>query len=463
MCITKKNILMLMLAIALTLSSCSAIPFGTNQMMSPPKLSDRNQRVIIALNNSLTMGYHLTYALRGNDSSPVRFIDICGEGETGTLEEAVAIYRPSGIGDKIFVHVLTQEKGMDWETLYDIPLEGIDCDFIDFQDINNDKKMELIIGRTTTDPKNNILSVYSFNNNTAQEIYSCNYMDMRIIQPGINTPPKIFYIFNNLAQGIREGKTASFDGTKMTVQSSVEMDPEVTQYESIIISSIKESIENENAKMLTAIYCNGIKSATIRNINAGVTELLYIDNNDNLVNPFFSKEKNAVTLTANVYSILPMDINNDNILEIPLLKRLSPEDTPASTTVWQIDWYKYDAGKNELIEEANMLYNPQMNYAVKLLPKWTGKVMVASEDSGRCWTVNPADEPNTTLYKIYSQSPSDYYEHPNSQILYSNTSIIISIAKGIIDKNYNGEYKDMLLTDKELKEIFIFEGLRNAN
>lgn len=124
-------------------------------LLSSPKLSERESRIVMALNEYLGGDIVLKYPKRGDSASPVQITDLNGDGR----DEAVVLYTEPAYGSYVHIAILTQENG-EWEVRYETEGYGTEIYRISFENITSSREKEIVAGYTFSDSREKILSVY---------------------------------------------------------------------------------------------------------------------------------------------------------------------------------------------------------------------------------------------------------------------------------------------------------------
>ena len=125
-----KRILTLLLAV-LTFTGCSGLADKDNiiNLLSSPKLSQRESEVVAVIKEHLGQDVILKYPKQGNNISPVQLVDLSSDG----TEEAVVLYTAPNTGNNVRVAVLSQNEN-GWQLEYDAEGYGTEIYKIVFAD-----------------------------------------------------------------------------------------------------------------------------------------------------------------------------------------------------------------------------------------------------------------------------------------------------------------------------------------
>ncbi len=153
-------------------------------LLSAPKLSERENRIITAINDYLGSEIVLKYPKQGGNISPLHFADLDGDGK----DEAVVLYSDVSMGIYVRIAVLNQSRE-GWQVIYDTEGYGSEIYRIDFEDITAVPGREIAVSYAFADSREKILSVYFIEEETLRQEYNItcqNYAIYDITADGVN-------------------------------------------------------------------------------------------------------------------------------------------------------------------------------------------------------------------------------------------------------------------------------------
>ena len=161
-----KRILTLILAL-ITLTGCSSFADKDNIMnlLSSPKLSQRESEIVSTIRDHLGQDIILKYPKQGSNISPVQLVDLTSNG----VEEAVVLYTAPNIGGNVRIAVLSQSED-GWNLEYDAEGYGTEIYKIVFADIDSDSDRQIVVGYTYSDSSEKFLAIYSTDNGKIKDI-----------------------------------------------------------------------------------------------------------------------------------------------------------------------------------------------------------------------------------------------------------------------------------------------------
>ncbi|MBR5521069.1 MAG: hypothetical protein IKU54_03645 [Oscillospiraceae bacterium] len=167
-----KRLICLLFPLMLLLTGCSGIASRNNilSLLSSPKLSQRESRIITAINQHLGQDIVLKYPKKGENISPIQFADLNSDG----TEEAVVLYSAENTGSNVRMAVLTQNDE-EWSVFFDKEGYGSEVYKISFEKLTGKPDKQIVTGYTFSDSSEKITTVYFTDklNISAENTYAC--------------------------------------------------------------------------------------------------------------------------------------------------------------------------------------------------------------------------------------------------------------------------------------------------
>lgn len=364
----KFMVLSLLLMLVLIMSGCTIGNFDIRNLMSSPKLTGEKAEIQNAIEEYEGKDIILMYPKRGEYRSAVIMRDTLRNG----VEEAIAFYSTKTDYEP---HVIMLSKNEEncWVCLEDFRGQGTDIDKVCFADVNNDGIEEVILGWSTYNNKDNHVSIYCYNNGTYKDIkMSETYTDFLLSDMNDDGNNEILLLSLSSDSAPAKAQLISIDKESLSTNTIgvIEMDPDVIQYSSVICGNIDKDKK-------------GVFVDSIRSGNTLSTEIIYWDNNQNvLVNPLHKNMINFYDAVEDKVQVRSMDIDNDGIIEIPKatygIGRYN--ETPDRESSAIICWLKYKL--NDESTYLSMVTASDYNeYIFKMPTEWYGYVDVSREKS----------------------------------------------------------------------------------
>jgi len=166
----KKLIAFILLAVFMT--GCSGLTSQDNiiNLLSAPQLSRDESDVVASVSEYLSRDVYLKYPKQNTDISPVQILDI----DNDKKDEAVVIYSAPSISSNVRLAVLG-ESSDGWTVIHDSEGFGTDLYRLDFENLTQSKRKQIVVGYTFSDSSEKLLSVYFQGDENIENImtYSC--------------------------------------------------------------------------------------------------------------------------------------------------------------------------------------------------------------------------------------------------------------------------------------------------
>lgn len=358
---------MLLCSFAISASGCNSADIGTDSLIRPPKTVGDEAEIEQLIADTAGSDYTLKYPKSGNYRSAIVMKDLDLDG----TDEAIAFYRTQN-ESKAEIHMLVMYSSKDkWELSANCTIDATDVDCIDFADVTGSGTLEILSGYTTYNSNINNLACHSYSSGkteklTVESSYSsfyCSDFDGN----GINEV-MLLSLYTTENDATASMLVYSKDRNCLYSKASVKMDPNITRFKNIIETKDEK---NQNALIVDGCFAN----------EDTVTQVIYFNTEMSVLrNPLFKeKDKNITQRSAN---ILCADINNDFIVEIPVVVKLpASNDEDNSTVADKICWtsfYTQDEILNHLSEQ---IANYENGYSFAVPESWVEGTYTARLDS----------------------------------------------------------------------------------
>ncbi len=430
-----KKIAVLLLGVFL-FSGCSD-GFGTDQLITPPKLTTDQSELFTALETAIgSDSFKLKYPLRGDYRSAFVLKDIDLDGE----EEAIAFYEATTSGvSSTWLAIMTRDSG-EWYPAYQIPSEGTDIDFISFLPITSSSKDNVIIGYSDSREAISTMAVYDYNEGDLTKRYQDVYHE------NINTD------FNG--DGLEELILINHGDENHPAMKLVGYYAgEVRKLSEIILPSASDSFKSVGsgffAENLPGIYVDIVIGEDL------LTTILATVEGNKLTEIYPEDLGFARDFDRRIAAPGVRDIDNDGYLEFPIDYVLNGYDEGDENPVFETRYYSIVGGTFTLTDIAIANYNN--NYLLTIPPSWWEIVTVIEASEPNEWSFNlyagTLEDSTAELLRIKAVGPGDYVDQ------FDTTPYEVIATRG------NTEYRayipenapeDLAVTMSYLKENFSF-------
>ncbi len=386
--------------VAVLFSGCSfRLASSVNDLIFAISPYGDNADIKQAMDNYLGNGYSLKNPTSGEYITSYNFYDLDGDG----VNEAIVFYETKDSLGIAKMAVLKQEsdKKERWQVLTYVDGYGESAYRLDFSDIDNDGKTEIIVcWNSISNSTSHSLVLYdvdfeneamltqigepkTINNYTIGDFYSN------------GTNQLLLFEILSGAKNSAKAELYTVDGGYNLV-SETRLDSRVLSYNNIV---------QEKTSAGLRVYADAISSSG----DSTFTEVIYYSNMySSIVSPFFSYNSGTTTGTSRSCLIGSMDINSDDFVEIPTDAAYDalPKD------IYSIDWKAYR--NTVLVHTAYSLFVKNDGYTVVIPDSYFDKIKVEYDKQERELVVNSDSDEflfsiKPVLKAVYEEKTLDSY------------------------------------------------------
>lgn len=361
------------MATTLLLSGCM-FALSPDDLYSLPKLPEEYvdlEQEIAALVDS---GYEYAAPTGGENVQPVQMVDIDGDGE----DEALLFLRKSGESKPLKIYIFKQSSE-GYQTAAVLEESGASIERVDYQDMNGDGVLELIVGcRIMTGDSGigqteeilneraliRVVSVYNLERYNTQKILEVNYNRCLITDLDCDGTPEMIVI----AGGTSGNCTASAYSWRLGALEQIESAP--LSVPPAMLESVRVGGLTDGAQ---ALFVTGVVDAENR-----ITDLLVMENGV-LVNRTMDEQSGISGLVYHAAGVEAQDIDQDGVLELPIPYALHKTSSIAPT-YWGIRWTAFAVDGRQTVKETTY-HNPTDGWYLVLPESWKDVLMVTSVTS----------------------------------------------------------------------------------
>lgn len=417
----KVKILLLVVIVSLLFSGCSSFRISSiDDLISPVAPSGENADILEAVDAFCKGGYSIKIPSGGDYTTSFISRDLDGDGEN----EAIAFFEPAdSIGTVVMAVIEKTEDGC--KVVNDITGEGADVNAVDFSDVNDDGREEIIVcWSVLSNSTTSNLCVYSIDDSlslsvVANGITAGDFISVDINDNGVNE--LLVFTFGSTTLSPK-AELYSFTGNKKHSLGETKLDSTIISFSNITCAPSDEGM---------SVYADAVCSGGDKMI----TELLYWSNYyDSVISPFYSYSTGRTADTARSNMITCRDIDGDGEVEIPV-------DKSASGIPEQIDAQNWVAYKNTvLIHKAYSFACKTDGYIIRLNDDDFSKARLSYDADKRELTVSDG---KADAFKILTVIKSGY----NSEEYSDYTEILSDSGFVYLARIYDGSQINITVDD----------------
>lgn len=348
------KIISAVLAVCFLFSGCSfRLASSVDDLVSPVSPFGENADIQNAMDSYFKHGYSLKIPSGGSYITSYTFFDI----DSDNNDEAVAFYEPSDNLGTIYMAILCKTDSK-WNVSQTIKGSGKDVYSLNFCDINNDSKNEVLVcWDVISNSSNHVLSIYKYKS-SKNEIQLSQIEDDRTINNYICVDMNndkydelLVFELNNGTNTSARAKLYSLKNNKFTSLGETKLDAHVSTYTNLL---------TENADGEVRVYADAVGSDG----STMLTEVIFLSKMYNsLASPFYSYSTGLTKGTSRNAMITSRDVDSDGIIEFPVdttIKKLPKE-------VKAFDWRYYDKKNSISMHKINSVAVERDKY-ILLIP-----------------------------------------------------------------------------------------------
>ena len=345
----------------LSLSGCNFFTPDTAELLSPPTLTGDMFPINEAIEKSESDKFTFQYPSRGNYRTAVIRHDVDKDG----ILEAFAFYSTTAKeGTQMNINMVANEGG-EWHSVAKQSIAAGGVDRIDFCDLDGDRIDEILVGWEIYGTSELQLAVYSLGDNTLTQRMLEQYTHYVTCDLDKNDINEVFIARSAPSEGRNSAHLFSLTNVGVTQISSCQLDPTAKILNHPIVSTLSNG---ENA-----VYIDEIKGV------GATTEVIFLEKGK-LVNPLLDPAAKETTATLRIATMECRDINDDNILEIPVRREVpTVTRTNDSEKQYLTDWCSFNG--TTLTSQMTTFVSVSEGYYYIIPAKWIDKIALLRDES----------------------------------------------------------------------------------
>ena len=352
-----------LLGACLVLSGC-VIKTAAEELYSLPQLPAEYTELQQILQQLLEDGAEYAAPVSGTNTQPVQMVDLNGDGQ----DEALAFFRKSSDEKPLKIYIFSR-NGQSYQQTAVIESSGTSIYSIAYSDLNQDGRMELIVGwKVSTELQ--ALSVYALGGSEPVELMRTPYVKYTLADLDQDQKQEIV-VFRADGEGSGIAEYYRWQDGALNIGSSTFIS--MTMAELSNQGRVKSGTLTDHTP---ALFVTGVSDSSV-----AITDILAIRSGE-LTNISLSNVTGMSGVVARYLSLYPRDINDDGVTEIPMPVRIPSRDSDGeSSGSNRIDWYQYT--KDGTGEKVLSTYHDMDDGWYLVLPDaWKGKLFITWSQSG---------------------------------------------------------------------------------
>lgn len=456
----KISVLFIALIICCFFSGCNLSISSVDALMRPPKLSGENS--LLQQTFESTIGDSENIVMKTPVSGENRSSYLLYDLDNDSVREAIVLYSDPIKDDLVYVTVFKFVNDK-WSFVSTIKGRSSEIYSVDFADINSDGRFEIlmswsqVISGDTFAPAGmgsngeKLLTIYSYNGSSTTLLKNEAYSKLLVEDINNDSADELFILnisFTN-QEKVTLGRVVAFDK-----EYSIEQELKIQLTGMLDVFNIACDNYSINDETHTRIYIDGSISES-----GIITEVIDIKHNDLSISlPFYESNVSAQPLTLRDVRVYSQDIDNDGIIEVPVIEKLpggiklsanDEEKTALNLTVWS------EINNNELIVDSKCLLNGTYGYMFVYPEDWFGNITAIYNEKNATITFYSLDVNETltaSLFSIKSTFELDWEEDNNGYTKFDENGVYVYGYLIIDDENedlYINTIEDNLILMKQ--------------
>ncbi len=364
----KFKIFVVLSAALMLLSGCADAGFGDDALLRPPRATGDEAKIQDIISEQAGNGYTLKYPQNGDNRSAVIMR------KNDDRKYAVALYSTESDA-KLNVSIISYEDEK-WKCIGTFSNTGTGVDRVIFDDIDSNGVDEIIIGWSTYDVHKKNLTAYSIENETVREMdIDETYSEIIVSDITDDSVDEIILLSLSTSKIPSQAKVYQYSEQEkrpISIMSALNLDPDVTEFANVIFGKIDK-------------YKKGLVIDSKKSGDILTTQIIYYNPKQNmLVNPLVEITEDGKTsnVTARKDAISSRDIDDDGIIEVPVVTQMAAStDQDASTVCSLTSWKQLSISDDSLQTKMSEIINYNDGYSFMIPDKWKNGAVTAVSDA----------------------------------------------------------------------------------
>lgn len=413
-------ILLPVMALTALLSGCLSTS-AVEDMFTLPQPPIEYSELAERIDQLITAGYEYASPAGGQNIQSVQMVDLNQDGQN----EAVAFFRRPSDEKPLKILVFAAKNDV-YEPVCTIESSGTSVDSVQYQDMNADGILDLIVGWRISSELQTV-AVYAIDDQP-QVLLQNGYTRYSIQELDGDGRPSLMLLRSD-AEGLSAAEFYGWRGEAMTLVHRAALS--MTMVELSGGSVVSGMLEEERP----AVFVTGVNE-----LGMAITDILTCTESGMLINAAADRNTGASMLVYPYRHLQPQDINADGIVEIPAPDLFSEAGKPTDGLV---EWLQCSP-EGEIARACTTYHCISNGWYLTIPEEWEGKVTTAAVDS----IINEAqvqfrveNEPVLALYAITGENRETRAQRGNRMALRRKNSVVYAgeLLDGATTWKYNNE------------------------
>ena len=399
----KLNLIIIILAI-LILSGCSSFSINVEDLIEAPILSTEQSEITEALKKTLnTNKLKLKYPKYGEIHAPIIFENL----DSDDSDEIIVFYEDTNDGSETTRINIMDKRDGNWVSIYDVPGESENIEFVAMANITSSVKKDLIVGWGKSEKRNKcLLNVYSYDekSQSLKNILAERYDAVKIVSSFKDRNMSKIILLNYSSKTMAK-MAAPISKNRLGVIAMTKLNSEIDS----LMNAISYKGDNGDYLFLDFREKDGsYMTEVLKYTDESIENLMFDDSKENLLLQETKREER----------IFCEDVNGDGMPDVPMQKPLygykdrdSEEEQEETENLYLTEYYSFKT--EEPIKIQTAFVNLNQGYKVIFPKKWQNDNITVRKQADReeysfvKYGENGIDSQNVLL-KIHLYAKDDY-------------------------------------------------------
>jgi hypothetical protein len=382
-----KRIIICFLATLISITSSGCTSSRTpEQLINKPIYNKKQEELYKNINQILPPKASLILPSNSSEVGTINKVDLNNDG----IKEVIAFEKKEesySENNEIGFMILNEEK-QSYKVVDSILEKGTRLEYANFYDLNNDGTKEIILIWSIADTINTKMSIYNFNQNEIEKIYNLNHNWLPEEVKNYPMKIKIGHLDND---NIVDIVLFNYNGITYDMYASLcNFDTKLNLVDNIKLKSNYDISESYITLGSVSSTKKGIMLDIPLTPDSYYTQIIY-KKEDKLEKVF----DDYYAATYKSYYISSQDINNNDVLDIPVVTEKNNYRIKNSSTVTWYEWNNKNNENNENLRFTSQIYyNYNYNIEFRIPSFLVNKLRIEEEYKG-----------NNVYFKFYYLDP----------------------------------------------------------